>query len=101
MQGTVGQPVVLATLTPPRVIGCGHGRAFGACVQSIEHDRGARRHPHQIRCSLAKPLEDILRALREGSVEARAKCCDGGLGAAMKLIIQTGGECRRSARSSF
>jgi hypothetical protein len=77
------------------------GLAFGSCVQSIEHDRGARRDPHQIRCSLAKPLVDIRRPLRNGGVKARAKCRDGGFGAAMKLIIQTGGECRRSARRSF
>ena len=101
MQSAVGEPVVLTTLAPPRVSGGGHWPAFGACVQSIEYDRGARSHPHQIRCSLAKPLADILLPLREGSIEARAKRCDGGFGAAMKLIIQTAGECRRSARSSF
>jgi hypothetical protein len=82
------------------MIGCTRGLAFGVCVQSIEHDRGARRHPHQIRCSLAKPLVDIRRPLREGGVEARAKCRDGGFGAAMKLTIQTGGKCRISARTS-
>jgi hypothetical protein len=43
--------------------------AFGDGVQSIEHDCGARRDPHQIRCSLAKPSADIRRPLREGGVE--------------------------------
>jgi hypothetical protein len=47
---------------------------------------------------LAKPLADIRRSLREGSVEARAKCRDGGFGVAMKLTIQTGRECRISTR---
>ncbi len=77
------------------------GLAFGIRVQSIEHDRGASRHPHQIRCSLAKPLADIRRPLREGGVEAGAKCRDGGFGAAIELTIQTGGKCRISARTSW
>jgi hypothetical protein len=69
------------------------GLAFGICVQSIEHDRGARRHPHQIRCGLAKPLSDTRRPLRECGVEARTKRRDGGFGSAVKLTIQTGREC--------
>ena len=92
---------MLTTLAPPRMVWRARGLAFGDGVQSIEHDGGARRDPHQIRCSLAKPLADIRRPLREGGVEARAKCRDGGLGAAMKLMIQTGGECRISAGSSW
>src|SRR5260370_26438214 len=92
---------MLATVAPPQMVRYPRGLAFGICVQPVEHDRGARRHPHQIRCSLAKPLADSRRPLREGGVEARAKCRDGGFGAAMKLIIQTGGECRGSARSSL
>jgi hypothetical protein len=76
------------------------GLAFGICVQSIEHDRGARRHPHQIRCCLAQPFPDNRRSLRQCSVKARAKCRDGGFGAAVKLTIQTGGKCRISAGTS-
>jgi hypothetical protein len=64
-----------------------HWPAFGICIQSIEHDRGARRHPHQIRCGLAKSLPDTGRSLGESSVEARAKRRDGGFGSAMKLTI--------------
>jgi hypothetical protein len=92
---------VLATLAPSRMVRRARGLAFGGCVQSIEHDRGARRHPHQIRRCLAKPLADMGRPLREGSVEARAKCRDGGFGVAMKLTIQTGCECRISTRRSL
>jgi hypothetical protein len=85
--------VVLPIVTPSQMVRYARRLAFGDGVQSIEHDGGARRNPHQIRCSLAKPVADIRRPLREGSVEARAKCRDGGLDAAMKLLIQTGGEC--------
>ncbi|HEX4614510.1 MAG TPA: hypothetical protein VH230_01215 [Stellaceae bacterium] len=77
------------------------GLALGICVQSIEHDGRARRDPHQIRCSLAKSLPDTRRLLYEGSVEARAKCRDGGFGAVLKLIIQAGGERRISAGNSW
>jgi len=93
--------VVLPIVMPSQMVRYARRPAFGDGVQSIEHDGGARRDPHQIRCSLAKPLADIRRPLREGGVEARAKCRDGGLGAAMKLMIQTGGECRISTGSSW
>ena len=92
---------MLSTLAPPHMVRHTCGLAVGICVQPIEHNRGARRHPHQIRCSLAKPLANTRRPLREGGLEARAKCRDGGFGSDMKLMIQTCGECRRSARSSL
>jgi hypothetical protein len=92
---------MLTILAPPRVIGRGHELSFGARVQSIEHDRGACRHSHQIRRSLSKPLADTRRPLLEGGIEARAKCRDRSLGADMKLIVQTGGQCRGSVCSSL
>jgi hypothetical protein len=73
--------------------------AFGICVQPIEHDRGTRRYPHQIRCGLAKPLPDTGRSLCESGVEARTKRRDCGFGSTMKFTIQTGRE-RRSATCS-
>jgi hypothetical protein len=73
--------------------------AFSICVQSIEHDRGARRDPHQIRCGLAKSLPDTGRSLCESGVEAGTKRRDGGFGSTMKLTIQTGRE-RRGATCS-
>src|SRR5204863_8461326 len=94
-------PVALPTVAPPQMVRHARGLAFDICVQSIEHDRRARRHPHQIRCSLAKSLSDAGRSLCKSGVEARTKRRDGGFGAVMKLIIQTGGECRISARSSL
>src|SRR5271166_5648079 len=76
------------------------GLAFGACVQSIEHDRRARRHPHQIRRGLAKPLADNRRPLCERGIEARAKRRNGGFRPPMKVAVETGRKCRRSARGS-
>ena len=58
---------MLTTLAPPRMVWRARGLAFGDGVQSIEHDGGARRDPHQIRCCLAKPVVDIRRPLREGA----------------------------------
>jgi ferredoxin len=97
--GAVGRPVVLMTVAPPQMLWYPRRPAFGICVQSIEHDRGARRYPHQIRCGLAKSLPDTGRSLRESGIEARTKRRDGGFGSAMKLTIQTGRE-RRSATCS-
>jgi hypothetical protein len=101
IQEAAGKPVVLPIVTPSQMVRYARQLAFGAGVQSIEHDGGARRDPHQIRCSLAKPLADIRRPLREGGVEARAKCRDGGFCVAMKLTIQTGRDCRISAGGSW
>jgi hypothetical protein len=92
---------VLTTVAPTQMVRHPRGLSFGGCVQSIEHYRRARGHPHQIRCSLSKALADTRRPLFEGGVEARAKCRDRGFGAAMKLIVQTGGKCCVSACSSL
>jgi len=64
--------------------------AFGVSVQSIEHDRGARRYPHKIRCGLPKSLTDTGRSLCESGVKARTKRRDGSFRSAMKLTIQAG-----------
>src|SRR3954453_12688059 len=101
MPGAVGKPVVLTTASPTQMVRHPRGLAFGGCVQSVEHYRRARGHSHQIRCGLSKPLADTGRPLFEGGVEARAKRRDRGFGAAMKLIVQTGGKCRVSACSSL
>src|SRR5690349_205937 len=93
--------VVLTTVAPTQMVRHPRGLAFGGCVQSIEHYRRARGHSHQIRCGLSKPLADTGRPLFEGGIEARAKRRDRGFGAAMKLIVQTGGKCRVSACSSL
>jgi hypothetical protein len=99
--GAAAKQVALTTVVPSQMVRHARGLAFGICVQSIEHDRGTRRHPHQIRCSLAQPLPDNRRSLHEGRVEARAKCRDGGFGPAMKLAIKSRGECRISARRTL
>ena len=100
MTGAARKPVVLSALVLPQMIQYPHRLPFGVCVQSIEHDRRARRHPHQIRCGLAKPLADTRRPFRKRGVEARAKGRNRSLRAPVKFMVQAGSKRGCSARGS-
>lgn len=83
---------VLASVRKSQIVLRLNGSAFGARAQSIEHDRGARRHSHQIGCGLTKSLAGYRRTLGERRIEARSKRIYRSLCTALKLAIQTGGK---------
>src|SRR5215469_7776727 len=94
---TAKRRLLVAVIAGAHMIRHARRLALGSGVQSIEHDRRARRDSHQIRSRLPKPLPDTRRTLRERRVKTGAKRRNRCLGSAVKIAIESRGECRGPA----
>lgn len=97
--GGRGAMGVLLCAGRPRPIHRPVGCAFGAGVQTIEHDCRTRCRAHQIGGRLTKPFARYRRVLAERSVKVQAKRLDCSFRIGLKFRIQLSCQGRCSSRA--